>query len=650
MTESGVNTAACDVTAAVMAAQAGDEAALTKLISAHLPLIYNIIGRALNGHADVDDLVQETMIQAIRKLPGLREPERFRSWIVTIAYRQVQMRQRSWKRLLVRRQETPPELPDPCSDFAERTVTELMLTGQRKELAEAARWLDDSDRRLLGLWWQEAAGELNRAEVAAALAVDLKHAGVRLQRMKAQLEAARAVVRALHVSPRCPELSTLTRTWNGQTEPVWRKRLTRHVRDCSRCQRHRRGLLAPERLLLGLAPVPVAAGFVVGTHAAGGPLPLWAAIQNVFSTKVATVTAMAAVATGGGFVYAVYQSPASPDEPQAAVRPTSTVTAAPTGGAVSGPVPSVSTSRQPTGSVGLIGWATQGGGTSGGTGGPSVTVTTLADLTTQAKSSSTLIIRVSGNFTCSDDVRVAGNKTILGVGSGAGLTGCGLNIRDTSNVIVRNMNIAKVKSGNGNGDAIHLDNATRIWIDHNDLSSDTTHDGDYYDGLLDISHAADYITVSWNKLHDHIKCSLIGHSDNNSSEDTGHLRVTLHHNMFSNCVQQNPRVRFGNPVHVFNNYYTVPTPDDSGYGIATTCGGGVLVEGNYFENIAEPTHIGEDSSPAGDLVSRDNVLVRSGAIRTGGSVASIPYPYTADAGSAVKSIVVGGAGTGKITT
>ena len=257
---------------------------------------------------------------------------------------------------------------------------------------------------------------------------------------------------------------------------------------------------------------------------------------------------------------------------------------------------------------------------------------------------------MSGNFTCSDDVRVAGNKTIVGVGASSGLTGCGLNIRDTSNVIVRNMNIAKVASDNGNGDAIHIDNATRIWIDHNDLSSDTTHDSDYYDGLLDISHGADYITVSWNKLHDHLRCSLIGHSDNNASEDTGHLRVTFHHNLFSNCAQQSPRVRFGTAVHVFNNYYTVSTAFDYSYAIATTCDGAVLVEGNYFENIAEPTHLGEDSSSAGNLVARDNVLVNSGAIQTSGSVGTIPYSYTADAGSTVKSTVTSGAGTGKIAS
>lgn len=41
-----------------------------------------------------------------------------------------------------------------------------------------------------------------------------------------------------------------------------------------------------------------------------------------------------------------------------------------------------------------------------------------------------------------------------------------------------------------------------------------------YDGLLDITHASNLVTVSWNKFHDHWKGSLVGHSDNNAGEGT----------------------------------------------------------------------------------------------------------------------------------
>ena len=271
------------------------------------------------------------------------------------------------------------------------------------------------------------------------------------------------------------------------------------------------------------------------------------------------------------------------------------------------------------------GWSTQSGGTTGGGSGPTVTVTSLSALTSAASASTQQTIRINGNFTCSDDVRVASNKSIIGVGSGSGLTGCGINLRNVNNVIVRNLRIARVPASNGNGDAIHVDHATHLWIDHNDLSSDTTHGTDFYDGLLDITHAADFVTVSWNRLHDHIKCSLVGHSDSNAAEDTGHLRVTYHHNWFNNCDQRGPRVRFGNPVHVFNNYYF----NSGTYGVASTCNAGVYIERNYFENTANTAVSQTGSSPAGNIKLLNNFLANSGtpASRNAGSC----LLYTSDA-------------------
>jgi pectate lyase len=314
--------------------------------------------------------------------------------------------------------------------------------------------------------------------------------------------------------------------------------------------------------------------------------------------------------------------------------------------------PPTATTRPPTTTVttppqtGLVGWATQGGGTTGGAGGSTVTVTSLAALNSAVSSTAPMIVRVSGNFTCNGDVRVASNKTILGVGSTSGLTGCGLNMSDVSNVIVRNMRISFVPASSGNGDAIHVDNATRLWIDHNELFSDTNNGTDFYDGLLDMTHAADFITVSWNHLHDHIKCSLVGHSDNNASEDAGHLRITYHHNRFDGCDSRNPRVRFGNPVHVYNNYYN----NIGDYGIASTMSGGVIVEGNYFENTEDPFHLGEGSSDPGTLVARNNVFVNSGAGQAGGSVNSVPYQFQLEPASNVRASVLAGAGTGRIGT
>ncbi|MFE9955307.1 hypothetical protein [Micromonospora sp. NPDC005299] len=65
--------------------------------------------------------------------------------------------------------------------------------------------------------------------------------------------------------------------------------------------------------------------------------------------------------------------------------------------------------------------------------------------------------------------------------------------------------------------------------------------------------------------------------------------------------------------------------------------------------MTDPTHVGEGSSPAGNLVERNNLYVNSGAPQTAGSVAAVPYAYTLDAASTVKATVTAGAGTGKIS-
>jgi pectate lyase len=281
----------------------------------------------------------------------------------------------------------------------------------------------------------------------------------------------------------------------------------------------------------------------------------------------------------------------------------------------------------------LAGWATQNGGTTGGGSAATTTVTSSSALTTAVGSSSASVIRISGTISCSGMLRVRSNKTIIG-NAGSAVVGCGFNVNGDRNVIIRNVTFR-----DWDDDAINVqESATNLWIDHNTFSNG-------YDGAVDIKRGSDYITVSWNRVFNHDKSMLLGHSDDNASQDTGHLRVTYHHNWFDASTQRHPRVRFGNPVHVYNNYYY----NNSGYGVASTEGAGVLVENNSFENVDDPFHLGEGDSGPGTLVARGNQLVNSGAGQTGGSVKAIPYGYTLDAASSVKSAVTASAGAGKIS-
>ena len=271
-----------------------------------------------------------------------------------------------------------------------------------------------------------------------------------------------------------------------------------------------------------------------------------------------------------------------------------------------------------------------GAGTTGGGSGTTVTVTTGSALVSEMQNSTTRVVQVQGMLTISGMQKVASNKTIIGLGTGSGITGGGLNLSGVTNVIIQHLNFR-----NSSDDLINVqESTTKVWIDHNDFGTST-------DGALDIKRASDFITVSWNKFHDHDKTMLLGHDDGNGAQDRGHLRVTYHHNWFAGTNQRHPRVRFGNPVHVYNNYYQGVTS----YGVASTMEAGVLVEGNYFENTNRACDLGQGDSPAGRLVQRSNTMVSSGACANNGSgVNGIPYSYSMDPSANVKSIVTGGAG------
>jgi len=235
---------------------------------------------------------------------------------------------------------------------------------------------------------------------------------------------------------------------------------------------------------------------------------------------------------------------------------------------------------------------------------------------------------------------VTANKSIIGVGTSAVIDGGGLQLGSTTrpgnNVIIRNITFV-----NASDDSVSVTNgAHHVWIDHNDFSNG-------FDGLLDVKRSSDFVTISWNHFHHHSKTALLGHSDTFTA-DIGHLRVTYHHNFFDGTEQRHPRARFGDPVHVYNNYYLGNTL----YGIASTENAGVLAEGNYFENVPFPcfsTNGYADSGP-GRLVQRNNVFANSGVCEANGTVVDprTYYSYTVDAPAGVPAAVRAGAGVGRI--
>lgn len=280
----------------------------------------------------------------------------------------------------------------------------------------------------------------------------------------------------------------------------------------------------------------------------------------------------------------------------------------------------------------MVGFAAQGG-TTGGAGGPTVRVSTLDDLTAAVTGDSPKIVVITASLTGDAVVEVGSNTSVFGADSTITLTGIGLRVLSVENVIIRNLRIEKVLAP---GDNIGIQSASKVWVDHVDLSSDRDHDKDYYDGLCDITHGSTYVTVSWSHLHDHWKTMLIGHSDSNGAEDVA-ITVSVHHIFWENLNSRGPSFRFGTG-HVYNNYYL-----NMNDGVNTRDGAELLVENNVWEGTCSEALYSTDAGYA-YATGNDFGTCSSGNEADVGTLTSPGYSYTLDATTNVKSIVTASAG------
>lgn len=282
---------------------------------------------------------------------------------------------------------------------------------------------------------------------------------------------------------------------------------------------------------------------------------------------------------------------------------------------------------------------------------PPVTVNNVADFVAEVQGPAARVIFLDGMLAPTETIKVTldkdvpgGNKTIIGVGASSGLTGAGLDLSYSSNVIIRNLKISKVSIGEG--DAITLLASHHVWIDHCDLSSDRNDTTSGYDGLVDITHGSSFITVSWTQFHDHKDTSIVGHTDNvaQMAEDSA-LSVTYHGNLFFN-VNSGPRIRFGR-AHLFSNHFQNVTE----FGVASESYAAVFVERNVFDGVSVPiTTMFQD--PIGGTMTESMNMFPPGSAHTvvaATPTLTAPYSYSPAPTDLVSATVSTCAGTGKIT-
>ncbi|MEV4278837.1 pectate lyase family protein [Actinoplanes xinjiangensis] len=318
------------------------------------------------------------------------------------------------------------------------------------------------------------------------------------------------------------------------------------------------------------------------------------------------------------------------------------------------------------------GFAGQNGGTTGGSGGTTVKATTGTQihqaLCGRAASDTPIIIEVEGTINHGNTTKVSGdscntaadrielkeisNVTIIGVGAGATFDQLGIHLRDSSNIIVRNVTVQNVKKSgsplSNGGDAISMESTVRnVWVDHATLIASGGESAGY-DGLFDMKDDTEFVTLSYSILRNSGRGGLIGSSET----DTGNTAITFHHNRYENLDSRVPLLR-GGVAHMYNNHYLKLNES----GINSRAGAKARVDSNYFEDSKDVLGTFYTDAAGFWQVSNnifDNVTWSAkgtennpaGPNVTSNTSVSIPYAFTPDGASCVPAIVAATAGAG----
>jgi pectate lyase len=279
------------------------------------------------------------------------------------------------------------------------------------------------------------------------------------------------------------------------------------------------------------------------------------------------------------------------------------------------------------------GFASTGGGTTGGAAGATVTVRTYADLVKYATAAEPYTIKVAAAITVTPygrEIPVTSNKTVIGVGTSGQIVNGGFFLGEgTRNVIIRNLTIRDTRMAEDDPDdktydydGIQMDTADHIWIDHNRIQR-------MNDGLIDSRKDTSYLTVSWNELGNVNKAFGIGWTENTTA------RMTIHHNWIHDTNQRNPSIDNVALAHLYNNYLQ----NVSSYGNLSRGASKTVIENSYYDNVANPYY--PDTSAASLTQSGSIVVNSSGRQQTNGTTFDPRsyYSYTLDPAKDVPALL-----------
>ncbi|MDF1800559.1 MAG: sigma-70 family RNA polymerase sigma factor [Planctomycetota bacterium] len=173
--------------ALVAAVLGGDRDRFAELVERHGAPVWAAVSRFLGDQDDAREVFQETWCRALERLASLKEPDRLRSWLLSIALNQCRSRGR-------RRREVSLDPALESRGFEPEATgldphAALERADERAQLRAAVARLPTRQREVVELRLAEG---LSHAEIAAALGIREDNARANLyqalRRLKAELD------------------------------------------------------------------------------------------------------------------------------------------------------------------------------------------------------------------------------------------------------------------------------------------------------------------------------------------------------------------------------------------------------------------------------------------------------------------------------
>ncbi len=231
---------------------AGDRSALAVIYDRYSDTLYDTAAAMLRDRTEAADVLQDTILIAAERLGQLRDPTRLKPWLFAILRNEVYRRSKKRKRTVATDFSGGEEGFDVVDDRqidAADAVSETMAGDEfATMLRGAAAGLDERDQLVLELSVRQG---LEGQDLADALGVSANQSYTLVHRMRERVErslGAYAIARAGRKD--CDELDTILKRWDGEFTVLIRKRVARHIDNCSTCSTNRTKV-APLALFAG---------------------------------------------------------------------------------------------------------------------------------------------------------------------------------------------------------------------------------------------------------------------------------------------------------------------------------------------------------------------------------------------------------------